>query len=218
MLLRPSRPSDVTRLAELNRAAYPDLAGDGVVFEASQLAAHQRVFPAGQIVAEEHGRIVGAIATLLVPSAAALAQHSWYEITAGGLFDTHEARGDALYLADVYVDPAAWGRGVGAALYTALWDLARTTRARRVVAGGRLWGYHEVADHMTPSAYVDEVVRGLRKDKVLTSQLRAGFVVEGILEGYLEDWRSKSFATLLVWTNRAHVAPRPQVALSTASR
>lgn len=210
MDLRRARPSDVERLAELNREAYPDLAGDGVVFEASQIAEHQRVFSRGQLVVEDGGRVVGAIATLLVPSRTALAQHTWHEITGGGLFGTHDPSGDALYLADVYVDPSAWGRGVGAALYAALWDLCRETRAHRVVAGGRLWGYADVADQMTPQRYVDDVVRGLRKDRVLTSQLRAGFVVEGVLEGYLDDWRSRSYATLLVWTNRAYVATRPQ--------
>jgi hypothetical protein len=48
---------------------------------------------------------------------------------------------------------------------------------------------------------VDEVIRGVRRDKVLGPQLRAGFVVHGVLRDYLHDWRSASFATLLVWTN-----------------
>jgi GNAT superfamily N-acetyltransferase len=218
MQLRPARASDVPRLAALNLAAYPDLAGDGVVFESSQLAAHQRVFPDGQIVAEDGGRVVGAIATLIVPGRAALAQHTWSEITGGGLFGTHDPGGDTLYLADVYVDPTAWGRGVGQVLYGALWDLCRRGGSRRVAAGGRLWGYHEVHERMTPAAYVDEVVRGLRRDKVLTSQLRAGFVVEGILERYLDDWRSRSFATLLVWSNRAHARASAQPLPSSASR
>jgi GNAT superfamily N-acetyltransferase len=203
MKLRTAVPSDVPRLAALNRDAYPDLAADGVVFDAEQLAAHQRAFSAGQLVAEEGG----AMATLVVPSRAALAQHSWSEITGRGLFETHEPGADALYLADVYVDPRAWGRGVGQALYAGLWELCRRGGQARVVAGGRLWGYHEVADRLTPGEYVSEVVRGARRDKVLTSQLRAGFVVEGILQGYLEDWRSESYATLLVWTNRAVVGP-----------
>jgi GNAT superfamily N-acetyltransferase len=215
MLLRPARAEEATRLAELNRTAYPDLAGDGVVFEASQIEAHHCVFPEGQIVCEIDGSIAGAMATLVVPSKDALEPHSWCGITSNGLFGRHDPTADALYLADVYIDPKAWGKGVGQALYGALFDLCRRGAQRRVVAGGRLWGYHEVADVMSPQAYVDEVVRSTRKDRVLTSQLRAGFVVEGLLERYLDDWRSKSFATLLVWSNRATL--RPHVALQSAS-
>jgi hypothetical protein len=44
---------------------------------------------------------------------------------------------------------------------------------------------------------------GKRRDRVFTSQLRAGFAYRGILPGYLDDWRSAAFATLLVWENAA---------------
>ena len=194
---------DVGRLVELNAAAYPDLVEDGVVFDAPQLMAQQSVFPDGQIVVEKDGVVVGAIATLIVSQRAALAAHSWSSITSFGTFASHDPLGDTLYLADVYVDPRV--RGLGPTLYDALFRLCERRRLARVVAGGRLWGYHEVAGSMSPAAYVDEVIRGQRKDRVLGSQLRAGFVVRGILEGYLEDWRSRSYATHLQWENPAFV-------------
>jgi GNAT superfamily N-acetyltransferase len=178
------------------------LVEDGVVFDAAQLMAQQAVFAEGQIVVEDAGVVVGAIATLVVPSSAALAPHSWVEITSHGTFASHDPRGDALYLADIYVSPTAQNRGIGKTLYDALFRLCERRRLSRVVAGGRLWGYHEVQDQVSPAQYVDEVVRGVRRDQVLTSQLRAGFSVSGVLDGYLDDWRSGSFATHLVWENR----------------
>jgi len=197
--VRPAGIEDVPRLVSLNAEAYTDLVADGVVFDAAQLRAQHAVFPEGQIVVELDGEVVGAIATLIVPSAAALEPHSWAEITSHGTFAGHDAKGgDALYLADIYVGPEARGRGVGAALYDALFRLCERRRLARVVAGGRLWGYHEVAPSISPARYVDEVVRGIRKDRVLTSQLRAGFTVRGILERYLDDWRSAGYATHLV--------------------
>jgi GNAT superfamily N-acetyltransferase len=201
--LRSALLSDVPRLVAMNSAAYPDLVEEGVVFDAAQLMAQQAVFPDGQIVVEdpEAGRVVGAIATLVVPSVRADAAHTWSGITSYGTFAAHEREGDVLYLADVYSDPAAHGRGVGSALYGALFALCQRRNLTRVVAGGRLWGYHEVASSMTPEAYVSEVSRGLRKDRVLGSQLKAGFVVKGILKDYLEDWRSASYATHLYWEN-----------------
>lgn len=199
--VRSAVSKDVARLVAMNVAAYPELVADGVVFDASQIRAQQYVFPEGQIVIERDGVIVGAIATLIVRGEKALAPHTWIEITSHGTFACHDPAGDTLYLADVYVDPNARGLGIGAKLYEALFELCARKRLARVAAGGRLWGYHEVAGVMTPQAYVDEVARGLRKDPVLGSQLRAGFVVKGILTGYLDDWRSAACATHLVWEN-----------------
>lgn len=194
---------------ELNRIAYPDLVAEGVVFDDAQMAAHVAVFPEGQIVVESDGVVVGAIATLVLPSARVLAPHTWIDATSHGTFARHDPASDALYLADVYSDPEARGRGVGRALYDALFSLCRRKRLARVVAGGRLWGYHEVAHEVTPETYVSEVVRGLRHDRVLTPQLRAGFSVRGVLADYLDDWRSGHFASHLVWTNTDAVSLRP---------
>lgn len=200
-MLRNATQADVTRLVALNHAAYPELVGEGIVFDADQITQQIARYAAGQIVATLDGAIVGAIATLVLDSGSVLAPHTWADATGDGTFRTHDGAGDCLYLADVYVDPAACGRGVGAALYDALFTLCRKEKLARVVAGGRLFGFHEVRDAMTPLAYVDEVIGGKRRDKVLGSQLRAGFVVQGILRDYLHDWRSASFATLLTWSN-----------------
>lgn len=199
--VRSALSKDVTRLVALNVAAYPELVADGVVFDEAQIRAQQYVFPEGQIVLEKDGVVVGAIATLIVRGEKALGHHTWIEATSHGTFACHDPGGDTLYLADVYVDPTARGLGVGAKLYEALFDLCRRKKLARVVGGGRLFGYHEVAESMTPQAYVDEVARGLRKDPVLGSQLKAGFLVKGILDDYLDDWRSAGFATKIVWEN-----------------
>lgn len=199
-LIRRAQLDDVGALAAMNKAAYPDLVAEGVVWSAAQLAAHQTVFPAGQIVASRDHRIVGAISTLIVPSADALRQHTWMGITGAGLFTTHDPSGDTLYLADVYVDPEHWGRGVGSALYASLRALCTSLGRARVVAGGRLWGYFEYEGSLTPMEYVRKVEQGELRDRVLNSQLRAGFEVRGILDEYLDDPRSGSYATLLEWT------------------
>lgn len=201
--LRIAERSDVARLVAMNHAAYPELLADGIVFDAAQIAAHQAVFPSGQLVLEDEGNVVGAIATLVVQGSRALAPHTWSEATSWGTFAAHDPTGDTLYLADVYSDPAYRGRGVGTVLYGALFDLCRRLKLSRVVAGGRLWDYHELSDALTPEQYVAQVVAGERRDRVLTPQLRAGFLLEGILPGYLEDWRSHDFASHLVWRNHA---------------
>jgi len=203
LTVRPAFPSDVPTLVALNIAAYPELVADGVVFDSAQLAAHQSVFPEGQLVCLDGTRVVGAIATLIVPKAQALAPHDWIGMTGHGTFSTHTPRGEVLYLADVYADPSVRGLGVGKALYDAMFGLCRTKALHSVVAGGRLFGYHEVAKTTSPERYVAEVLAGTRKDHVLTSQLGAGFELRGFLPGYLDDWRSAGYATHLVWKNEA---------------
>lgn len=197
--LRAATPDDVPRLVELNHEAYPDLVEEGVVWEAHQLHAHLERFPEGQrVVTNANGVVLGAISTLVPRGIDPLAQHTWLEITDRGRFTTHEAGGDTLYLADIYVSPAAWGKGAGQALYAELFALGARMGATRVVAGGRLWGYFEYADSLSPQRYVDKVLAGDIRDRVLGSQLRAGFRVAGILSNYLQDKRSGNFATLLV--------------------
>jgi GNAT superfamily N-acetyltransferase len=202
LIVRPATLFDVPRLAVLNRAAYPDLIEDGVVFDEAQLSAHVRAFTRGQLVAERGGQLLGALASFVPPRQIdPLRQHTWSGITDGGLFSRHDASGHTLYLADIYIDPRYWGHGVSKVLYAALRDLCRELKLDRIVAGGRLWGYVDVAQRMNPYQYVDAVLRGELQDRVLQSQLREGYAVRGLLRRYLHDWRSLSWATLLEWTN-----------------
>jgi GNAT superfamily N-acetyltransferase len=205
LAVRPACAADIPRLVQMNHAAYPELVEANVVWNAAQLHAHLDRFPEGQLVATLDGEPMGAISTFIVPpSRDPMAQHTWLDITDDGTFASHDRRGDTLYLADVYVDPTGWGKRVGETLYAALRDTCVSLGSKRVVAGGRLWGYHEYAGVMTAQEYVDGVLRGDIRDRVLGSQLKAGFAVRGLLVGYLRDPRSCDYATLLEW-----VSPRP---------
>jgi len=201
---------DVPRLVAMNHAAYPELVEANVVWNEAQLHEHIERFPRGQLVAGTGGRLMGAISTFIVARGRdPLAPHSWLDITDDGTFVGHDAGGDTLYLADIYVDPGAWGKGVGETLYAALRGLCVDLGLRRVVAGGRLWGYHEYASRMTPEEYVAGCLQGRLRDRVLGSQIKAGFAVRGILRNYLRDPRSCDCATLLEWVRpMSHDDPR----------
>jgi ribosomal protein S18 acetylase RimI-like enzyme len=200
IVLRPATLDDVPRLVAMNHAAYPELVEENVVWNETQLRSHIDRFPQGQLVADVNGMPMGAFSTFIVSRLRdPLAMHTWLDITQDGTFAAHDPAGDTLYLSDIYVDPAAWGHGVGQALYAALRRLCVTLDLRRIVAGGRLWGYHEHAARMTPEEYVGRVLRGEMRDRVLGSQLKAGFAVRGVLIGYLRDPRSHDCATLLEW-------------------
>jgi hypothetical protein len=49
--IREANRDDVAELMELNRAAYPVLTGENVVWGESHLLSHKLVFPQGQLVA-----------------------------------------------------------------------------------------------------------------------------------------------------------------------
>jgi ribosomal protein S18 acetylase RimI-like enzyme len=59
--IREATRDDVPALLALNRAAYPVLAGENVVWGESHLRSHLRVFPQGQLVAEVDKKILGAV-------------------------------------------------------------------------------------------------------------------------------------------------------------
>ena len=210
--IRMVRSTEHAALAALNRAAYPDLVEDGVVSTEAQLRAHSAQFPEGQLVAVRDGALVGAITTFIPPRAFdPLQPHTWMGITDAGTLARHDPGGTTLYLADIYVDRAAWGAGVGKALYAALFALCRRLGLANVVGGGRLYDFVDAPAELGVAEYVADVVRGTRRDRVLLSQLRAGFRVHGLIPGYLHDWRSRHWATLIVWDN-------PELCLADANR
>lgn len=202
LIVREATRADVSALVALNELVYPALATEDVVWGERHLVSHQRVFPQGQLVAELDGRIVGAVASLIVDLGPdPLRQHTWPGITDSGYFTNHDPEADTLYGADVYVHPEARGQGVGAALYEARRVLCRRLNKRRILAGGRLWNYSEQGAGMTPDEYAARVVSGELRDLVLSFQLREGFVLRSVMPNYIHDARSKNFASLIEWLN-----------------
>src|SRR5450432_1183566 len=214
--IREATRADVPRLVELNRDAYPVLAEDDVVWGERHLISHQRIFPQGQLVAELNGKIVGAAATLVVDLGTnSLRHHTWPGVTDSGYFTNHSPEADTLYGADVYVDPKHQGQGVGAALYEGRRQLCRRLNKRRILAGGRLWNYHEHASRMSPEEYAERVAAGELKDKVLSFQLREDFSLRGVMPHYLLDPMSHNHASLVEWLNPEY---RPPVASDRRAR
>lgn len=202
VVIREANRKDIPALIQLNREAYPVLAGENIVWGESHLLSHQRIFPQGQLVAEINGRILGAASTLIVHMGRdPLRHHTWAGITDSGYFTNHDPEADTLYGADVYVHPDARQQGVGAALYEARRALCKRLNKRRILAGGRLWNYHEQTDRMTAEEYAQRVVAGELKDLVLSFQIHQGFVLRGVMSHYLRDPLSRNHASLIEWLN-----------------
>jgi predicted amidohydrolase/GNAT superfamily N-acetyltransferase len=210
--IRQATSADIPALVTLNRVAYPTLAEDNIVWAASHLESHQRIFPQGQLVAELDGLVVGAVATLIVEMGPnPLRDHTWAGITDSGYFTNHDPQGDTLYGADVYVHPDMRGKGVGSALYEGRRELCRRLNLRRILLGGRLWNYFEHADEMSPHEYASRVAAGELRDLVLSFQLREGFSLRAVMPHYLKDSNSHNYASLLEWFNPDYKPPSRKV-------
>ncbi len=200
--LRLATRQDIETLIELNRTCFPLMNEENVVWNRGQLLNHQRLFPEGQIVVEIAGKLVGAVASLIVDLGVDHYRvHTYAGITDGGFFHNHDPQGDTLYGADVYVHPELRRAGIAHQLYEARRSLCRRLNLRRILAGGRIDGYSDHAAQLTPEEYVEKVETGELRDSVLGFQLHEGFVVRGVLRNYIRDPRSRNCATLIEWLN-----------------
>ena len=174
---------------------------------------HLRVFPEADLVAVAHvggdgaplamPRVVGLGSGFFVDFDFANPGHTFRELIDDGWYGRHDPEGDWYYGADVSVDPAWRGLGLGRRLYDARKDLVRRHGKRGIVAGGVLPGFARHKHAMSAPAYVAKVVAGELHDPTLTMQLRNGFQVEGVLQGYLEDSAADDWAALIVWRDPA---------------
>jgi GNAT superfamily N-acetyltransferase len=197
--VRPTRPGDVPELVTLSRRIY----GERGSWRSRELHLHQEIFPQGQLVAVGHrsGRILGMAVSLVVRIGRWPVDAPWREITDRGRLSTHDPEGDTLYGAGVAVRRDTRGMGVGTALYRAREELLLRLGLGRIRAGARISGYREVADRLSPEAYVAEVCRGERTDPTLSFQLAMGFRVVAVARNYLRtDKASLGHAAVVEWT------------------
>lgn len=202
LVIRNCESRDIPDLIRVCCEVYPSFAAKGFMWTKEQLKNHQTLFPDGQILAELNGEVVGAVASLIVDMGSdPYRQHTYSGITDGGYFHNHNSQGDTLYGAEVFVHPSVQGMGIGGDLYSARRDLCRKLNLKRILGGGRLSGFAEVADQYGAEEYVRQIENGERSDPVLNFQLREGFVVRGILRDYMDDPGSRNAATLIEWIN-----------------
>lgn len=203
--IRSTRPEHVAGIIDLSSRIY----GSGSAWAPAQLLAHIALFPEGQFVAvvpREDGseQVIGMASSLRLKWELAHLDRPWREITANGMFSTHDPEGMTLYGAEVMADPERRGEGVGTALYRARDHVVDQLGLKRIRAGARLRGYHKVAGVLSPESYVEQVVAGKRRDPTLSFQLRRGFEVIKVIGEYLRnDAESQGWAAVIDRLNPA---------------
>lgn len=206
LLVRQTRPTDIHDLIDLQAKVYPTISP----WSPDQLLRQLDTFPQGQLVAELNGRLVGCASALVILWDEWHEEHTWQEITSSGTFHTHNPDGFTLYGAEVVVDPRLRGKRIGHALYEARRKICKQLNLRRIIACGRLPGYHRHAANMTIDLYAKKVLWGDLTDPVLSFQLREGFRYCGVMRNYIpEDVESGGHAALIAWVNPDHDPQQP---------
>ena len=204
--VRLTQPEDIPRLIELQARVYQNIPP----WSQRKLREQLEVFPHGQLVAETDDGLVGCASSLIVSWDDWAESHSWHEITSAGTFDNHTPEGRTLYGAEVFVAPEMRGSGIGHLLYEGRRSLCRQLNLKRIIACGRLPGYHKHAKEMSAEFYTMKVVWGDLRDMVLSFQLKEGFSYCGVIEGYIpEDTESCGYASIIVWLNPGYDPTRP---------
>lgn len=206
--VRHTHPKDIPDLIALQKHIYPTIAP----WSETKLLEQLEAFPQGQFVAESDEGLLGSSSSITVVWDDWIEPHSWTDITSSGTFEHHDPLGRTLYGVEVFVDPDSQGQGVGHQLYEARRNLCRQMNLKRVIACGRLPGYHRYAKDMSAELYAQKVIWGDLTDPVLSFQIREGFSYCGVVENYIpEDQESVGYASLIVWLNPDYAPDKPRI-------
>ena len=118
LIVTHNRPEHADQLEALQRTCFPTLA-DAEILKAPHFRRHVELFSDGQLVVLDGERVVGSTSTLRLHFDFDHLSHTFAEIIQGGWFSSHQPDGAWLYGADMGVDPAYRGQGLGRALYAA---------------------------------------------------------------------------------------------------
>ncbi|MBN2720795.1 MAG: GNAT family N-acetyltransferase [Proteobacteria bacterium] len=160
------------------------------------------LFPQGQICVEDKGRVVASALTIIVDLRRLGDNHTYRDVVGSGGFPAHDAKGDYLYGIDLFVHEDYQGMRLGRRLYDARKELCEELNLRGILIGGRIPGYSEHAESVTPKEYISKVRVREISDPVLNFQLANDFHPRRVLKNYYpSDAESGGHAVLLEWNN-----------------
>lgn len=202
-VIRTYGVTDFDALIYVQQMSFPPPFPSELWWSKEQLTEHVTRFPEGALCVEIAGQVVGSITGLRVDSErmAASADHSWSAVTDDGYIRTHCPDGDTLYIVDVCILPAYRKFGLGKWLMQSMYEVVVQLGLVRLLGGGRMPGYHKVAEMMSADDYVAAVMAGRLKDPVITFLLRCGRTPVRVVAGYLDDEESLNHALLMEWRN-----------------
>ncbi len=197
LIVLHSQPHLSDQLEELQRICFPTLA-DEERFKAAHYKKHMELFAAGQFLALDGDRVVGASTTLRMDFDFDHVNHTFADVIQGGWLTSHNPDGEWLYGADVSVHPKYRGRGIATAMYAARQEIVWRFALRGQLTAGMMPGYSAVKKTITAQDYYAGVVEGRIKDPTLSMQINVGFEPRGLLANYITDPVCDNYSVLLI--------------------
>ena len=197
VVIASTRPEHAGPLAALQELCFPTLAPEQR-FVAAHYLKHLELFPEGQFVALDGGRVAGGTSTCRLHFDFDHVGHTFDDIIQGGWLTAHEPDGDWLYGADISVHPDHRGRGLARGLYAARQDAVRRLGLKGQVTAGMMRGYGAVKDRMSAEEYYRGLRDGTGNDPTLSAQMKIGFELCRLLPRYVHDPTCDDYAVLIV--------------------
>lgn len=208
--LRKLTIEDYNDLRESMHQAYLDT-GNGI-WSKAKIQNLLNIFPEGQLCIAVDDKVVACSLAIIVDYDIFGDNHTYEKITGNYTFSTHTSLGNVLYGIEVFVHPEYRGLRLARRLYEARKELCELLNLESIIAGGRIPGYLEHSETLSPRAYIDKVKTKEIYDPTLSFQISNDFHVRKILQNYLPgDLESKEYATLIEWNNiyyHDNVSPR----------
>lgn len=201
IIIRNYTKEDFEQLIEIQAECFPPPFPSELWWNTEQLTNHVSHFPEGALCVEMNGELIGSLTGLCVDFDSKNLNHKWEEITDHGYIRNHSPNGNSLYIVDISVRPKFRKLGLGKLMMQAMYHVVIEKGIDRLVGGGRMPGYHKVADQMTPEEYLAAIIKGEVMDPVITFLLRCGRVPLGIAKNYLDDEESCNNAVIMEWKN-----------------
>jgi GNAT superfamily N-acetyltransferase len=187
---------------ELQRDCFPPPFPENLLWNASHLSRHLELFPSGQFVALDRGKVVASASSTRISEHNWEAHQNWDKTVGGPYLETFDANGTTLYGLDISVHPEYRGRGIGRDLYKLRFQLVKEFGLIRYGTACRLPDFRALQNlypGSTVEDYADNVVRGSAQDRTLTPLLRYGLTFRGVIHEYMDDYESDNSAALLEW-------------------
>jgi len=199
LIVRLARASDVPGIAKLSQRCYDTPIWDYERATRSQI----NNFPEGQFVAELGDEIVGHCATFIIGGDAALAPHSWNQITGDGLAARHDPEGEYLYGMGICVDSRYRRLRIGQRLYNVRRRLCEEWALKGIVFGGRMPGLaRRKQQYRSAEDYLKAVLDRRVRDSVIQFHQSQGFEPIGVIRNYdPDDHESLGYAVHMLWRN-----------------
>ena len=204
--IRNASTTDLDAIMKVEKQAWPvEARASGDKFRERLI-----VFPPGVFIAVLNNEIVGVTTSQRINYDPKNPPSSWTEITADGhISDSHNPKGNAIYVVSLGVSPkgrpGGKGIGVGTALLERQKQLSRELGLQYLVLSARVPGYDsycKAKGNIDIGTYV-ELRRqdSLPEDIELRFYERAGLRQVKICPNTMDDKQSKNYGVMMEWKN-----------------